>query len=128
MRTNWIQTVVTQSVYGVLFTWLNLAVVPTAHADYVAVEATSPTFTTLETTIFSVSCNQCHSGSKPAGTLDLTTYAGIIRAKVVIAGNAVASPLYKAVSKDLMPPKGAPLNSDQITAIADWIDAGALNN
>ncbi len=93
-----------------------------------ALDTTTPTFTSLETTIFSVYCTQCHSGKTPAGSVDLTTYTNVMNAKVVFAGSATTSPLYRAVSKSLMPPKGPDLSADEITAIADWIDAGALNN
>jgi hypothetical protein len=82
--------------------------------------------------IFKASCARCHGN---AGDLALDTYAAVMagaKGKPVVApGDPNASDLLKSVDGRAAPrmPMGAdPLPAAQITAIRDWIAAGAKND
>lgn len=73
----------------------------------------------------------CHGGGTAQDGVDLSSYSGIMQQ--VNAGNAFNSDLYEVITDsdpgDVMPPPpNAPLTAEQITAIRDWIDQGALND
>ena len=75
-------------------------------------------------------CTQsgCHNSVDREQGYDLTTYEGIL--KIVNPGDPKGSKLYKSLVKPLgfMPYRGDRFTDDQITAIALWIDQGALEN
>lgn len=83
------------------------------------------TFAYVNTNIIAPNCVKCHGGGMVAAGVNLSTYAGVRAA--LIAGNAAGSRLYTEVNSGSMPPAG-PLSALQISAIRNWIDAGALNN
>ncbi len=92
--------------------------------------AAAPTFTQIYKTILSVSCagSQCHS----PGTQGRVSFASQSSAysalkSRVVAGNASGSSFYTLVNGGRMPP-GNKLPAAQISQIAAWINAGALNN
>jgi len=76
------------------------------------------TFSYIQANIISKSCAGCHNA--------FTTYDGL-KAEVV-AGDANSSTLFTKVNTGEMPQGGPFLSVDQIRAIYDWIQAGALNN
>ncbi len=82
-------------------------------------------FNYVNTNIIVPNCVRCHGGIMVAAGVNLNSYAGVLA--VVTAGNAATSKLYLAVNSGSMPPAG-PLSALQITAIQNWINAGALNN
>ncbi|HEY8271234.1 MAG TPA: hypothetical protein VIG33_10135 [Pseudobdellovibrionaceae bacterium] len=66
-------------------------------------------------------CVGCHGGS---GGYTFSTYAGVMKA--VVAGNAASSKLYTKVKSGH--PSATTLTSQELQNIANWINAGALNN
>lgn len=82
--------------------------------------------------IFNNSCNKCHGLEQVKEGLDLTSYdtlmAGSFHGTVVTAGNADDSFLVQQLIEGEMPKRGPKLTAEQIQIIADWINAGALNN
>ena len=78
-------------------------------------------------------CVKCHNASQSAGGLRLDSLEGLVNGGVsgaaVVPHNSAASLLYKRItSMDRtlrMPPAGAPLASDRVSAIKEWIDTGA---
>lgn len=77
-------------------------------------------------------CVGCHKPGKAKGGLLLTTYEKMMKGgdngAAVVPGKAAESPLYQLVLKDAdphMPPK-KDLSASQITALKNWIDAGAV--
>lgn len=105
-----------------------------------------PTFTEVQAQVFTPSCaafSSCHSGSAPAGGLNLvapayeqlvgkgsTAAAGKI---LVVAGSPDTSYLVDKLRKrpgiegDQMP-NTAPIEEERIQLVEDWIAAGAKND
>src|SRR5262249_40409461 len=80
--------------------------------------------------ILTAHCLKCHGGEVKKFGLDLRTVTAMLQGgtsgPVLVKGHADKSLLYEQVSKHVMPPaKAAKLTDAQITAIRDWIDAGA---
>ncbi|MBM3756926.1 MAG: DUF1553 domain-containing protein [Acidobacteria bacterium] len=76
-------------------------------------------------------CIVCHGQTRMAG-LDLRDPAGLARGgsrgPAVVAGNAEASLLYKAVRREgelKMPPGREALSSEEVDVLRDWINSGA---
>lgn len=114
-------------------------------------EPEPPTLTELQAQVFGPSCGYagCHGGATPAEGLDLssamssfTTTVGVTATQTfngspasrVAVGNADASYLFLKITGTTgvqgapMPLGLAPLPQDRIDAIAEWINAGAMNN
>jgi mono/diheme cytochrome c family protein len=72
----------------------------------------------------------CHGGGSAADGIELSTYNGIM--DIVNPGNPNDSELYDVITEtggDIMPPSPyAPLSSEQIQTIREWILQGAVNN
>lgn len=72
----------------------------------------------------------CHDAATAKEEIVMENYGSIM--KIVKAGNAVDSKLYKVItdnSEDRMPPSPQnALTSEQIAAVKKWIDQGAKNN
>ncbi len=85
--------------------------------------------------VLTKNCANCHSGPDAKEGVKLTSYeevmAGGEHGPIVKAGDPEASLLYKVISGapgvKKMPPK-APLSTDEIALIADWIKAGAAKS
>ena len=82
--------------------------------------------------IFDLNCtfSNCHDSASPAGGLNLLTYASLMSASVIDAGNPSGSELYDRIiraetSPGDMPPTGS-LSDEQIELIETWINDGAL--
>lgn len=80
--------------------------------------------------IFQKSCIECHGPKKDRGDLRLDTRDAAFKSAIV-AGKADESEVVKRIilpkdHDDIMPPKGGPLPSEQIEAIRNWINEGAL--
>jgi mono/diheme cytochrome c family protein len=88
--------------------------------------------------IFNSRCVSCHNASNPQSGVNMSSYSATMASRgtqynslIVVAGNANGSPLHNK----LLPspqfgsqmPQGGSLTTQQITAIRDWINAGALN-
>ncbi len=77
-------------------------------------------------------CINCHGGNKTEKGLDLKSYEALMngseKGPVLVAGDAVNSPLATLISNGKMPKRGPKLTPEQIELIIAWINAGALNN
>lgn len=79
-------------------------------------------------------CVECHGEKKSKADLRLDTkphaFKGSENGPVIVPGDAVKSPLFQRLTTsdkdELMPPKGEPLTTAQITLIKEWINAGAV--
>ena len=119
-----------------------------AFVDDVVAAVTPPvSFAAAVQPIFTESCalSGCHTGTFPAGGLDLAAgqaYANIVNVasgevpalKRVLPGDASSSYLYQKITNasgtlgSPMPLGSNPLPSDEIDAIEAWINQGAQNN
>jgi len=106
------------------------------------------TFSQVWGTIIEGKCRGCHSGTTPAGMLNMGNKANAhtnlvgkpalgsgcaTKGTRVVAGNAAMSILYQKVTTPTcgvrMPAGGAPaLSTAETDRIKSWINAGALNN
>jgi len=75
----------------------------------------------------------CHAGpgtAKAMLKIDMTTqekaYPGVM--KMVVPGKAATSKLYTEINTGAMPEKKPKLSAALIKLVADWINAGAMNN
>jgi len=77
------------------------------------------------TPILQASCTGCHSGTKPQGAIDLTTYANV-------SPYALNGKLYGSVAHlagyIAMPSASVSISSCDISKIKSWIDSGSKNN
>lgn len=77
------------------------------------------------TPILQTSCTGCHSGTKPQGAIDLTTYANVYT-------YALNGKLYGSVAHlagyIAMPSASVSISSCEISKIKSWIDSGSKNN
>lgn len=74
--------------------------------------------------IFDSSCVGCHSGARPKGRFDMSSYESIMSGRHVVAGNADNSRMMRVIRNGQMPPAG-PLGKDVQDKIAAWINGGA---
>ncbi len=94
-----------------------------------------PTFVSIRENILATSsirgkCLSCHSGSKPAHHLDLSTYEKIVKNShlppLLVPGKPEDSVLYTSCAKGEMPKGGgAKLTQQELNALYDWIKEGA---
>jgi mono/diheme cytochrome c family protein len=90
--------------------------------------APTPTYAYIGKYVFGGHCVTCHSGSKPKGDLDLSSYASLMSSDDIEAGDPNDSYLLQEVQSGDMPPGPQKLTAAQIQAISDWIKAGALQS
>lgn len=74
-------------------------------------------------------CTPCHGGDKAEGDFSINTRASLLRADVVVLGDADKSRLFELVRssdlEDQMPPQGKPrLAQNEIAILKSWIDQG----
>lgn len=105
-----------RSTWNYLFFGLGIAGV------YLPGATTKPTRETDAKTLIQSQCAKCHSGSQPAGGVDLSgDLASIAGVKSVVAGRPHSSLLFKLVQDGTMP-KGSPkLGDEDVATIRDWI-------
>ncbi len=72
----------------------------------------------LKTQIFQPKCISCHS--------NFATYSGLMASGVVIPRNPTGSLLHSKCASGQMPKGGSPLSAEEVTAIYEWISAGAV--
>jgi len=85
--------------------------------------------------IFAQNCTGCHGGPHPKADVDLSSYIGIMKTAnspiaVVKPGDPDNSQMVQAIQgingmKRMPPGDNEPLDSAKITAIENWIKAGA---
>ena len=83
-------------------------------------------------TVLKSRCFACHNAKTSQGKLDLTTKDSALRGgergAAVITGDSKNSLVYQFASRQIrpyMPPSGDPLTSEELKAIAAWIDSGS---
>ena len=102
-----------------------------------------PTLSSIQALVFDPRCVDHHSGPSAHAGLDLSegmSHAALVDVPstqtaldLVEPGNAENSYLLHklegrmGIVQDRMPPRGDPLTEEEIAAIRDWINAGALN-
>lgn len=90
---------------------------------------TVPKFETAVAPILKSNCISCHGPGKATKSMDLSTYAGVMKGSedgaVVIPGKPDASSLYKKIHDGEMPKGGKPLPQELIAIVRAWIEAGA---
>ncbi|MEI6534559.1 MAG: DUF1549 domain-containing protein, partial [Verrucomicrobiaceae bacterium] len=84
--------------------------------------------------IFKERCIECHGEEKQKGRLQLDSIAGILRGgesgePLFVSGKSAESHFLKRVAsadkKDMMPPKGERLTTEQMATLRQWVDEGA---
>jgi hypothetical protein len=107
------------------FIFLGLAGCNSTHlqSTSTALYSSPPTYTELSTNIFEPKCLSCHA----TGVTNLSSLDSLMASGKVVAGNAEASILYQQVKTGAMPSNGAPLATEELQAIYDWITSGASN-
>src|SRR5437763_1934248 len=75
-------------------------------------------------------CIRCHQPANQKSGLSLATFAALEENGYVVSGDPDASYLLDVVTatagqKPLMPKEGAPLSAQEISALREWIRAGA---
>jgi hypothetical protein len=74
-------------------------------------------------------CTSCHGGGRQRGGLDLRNLAALLRGgdsgPAFQPGNAAASPLWKSIARNHMPPGRNKLSAEQKDTIRAWIVGGA---
>ena len=76
-------------------------------------------------------CLPCHSATKAAGGLAITSRKALLDKKAVVPGKPDDSPLYKLAAlppdrKGAMPPGGTKLPEDKLAILKHWIEQGAI--
>ena len=82
--------------------------------------------------IFEQRCFQCHRDDKREGGLTMSTFANLMTGgssgqTLLAAGNPSGSRLFQMVLQEIdpiMPPRGNPLDDDQLDLIEKWINSG----
>src|SRR5262245_10683993 len=114
--------------WQIVLGWLMLS-----HASFAA-DADNPVdFARDVQPIFQKHCWKCHGPEKQQGSLRFDRRDGAIRAgdsgtKAITPGNINESELIRRVeatdADERMPPKGDPLNADQLRILRNWIEQG----
>lgn len=104
--------------------WISTALV----FGSVMASATEARFSAIARDIFATSCMPCHSQTRRAGEVDLSSYNGTLSSQVLVAGRPNDSSLYTEVANGRMPLRGSRLSDDKVEAIRLWIESGAPNN
>ena len=98
-----------------------------------AAQAAGPDFERAVVPILLSRCLECHQAGEPAGKLDLTSQAALLKGgrsgPAVVPGKPEESFLVERVEKGQMPPKKLgkpqPLPRDEQQTLREWIAAGA---
>lgn len=86
------------------------------------------TFSYIQQNILVPKCLSCHRPGGRRPQTDYSNYSTTISTGKVTAGDAQASQLYTQCFSQAMPLNGSVLNTSQLNALKDWINAGALEN
>lgn len=86
------------------------------------------TFSSIHQLILLPKCATCHNPNGTRRSEDYSTYSSTINTGGVAIGNAAGSALYDECASGSMPEQAPTLSSEELTAIRDWINAGALND
>ncbi|MBK7845713.1 MAG: hypothetical protein IPJ71_18920 [Bdellovibrionales bacterium] len=86
------------------------------------------TFSYIHENILAPKCLSCHQPGGRRAQTDYSNYGTTISTGKITAGDAQASQLYTQCFSQAMPLNGTVLNTSQLDALRDWINAGALEN
>jgi outer membrane lipoprotein-sorting protein len=75
--------------------------------------------------ILDQNCVGCHSGERPKGRLDMSTYEGTLRS--VKPGSPESSRMISEIKRGKMPPPPAKMPQDGTETLSKWIAGGAQN-
>ncbi|MEQ1823319.1 MAG: c-type cytochrome domain-containing protein [Fimbriimonadaceae bacterium] len=75
--------------------------------------------------IIDQNCAGCHSGERPKGRYDMSSYAGVMQG--VKAGSPDTSRMMREINRGKMPPPPASMAQDAKEKLAKWIADGAQN-
>jgi len=84
------------------------------------------TYTWISQNILVPKCLSCHGEAGASANVRYNTYQNTLA--TAQAGNLAGSKLYTETNNGSMPMGGPRLPANELKAIADWINAGALNN
>ncbi len=92
-------------------------------------ESSDHLFETQIAPLLSQRCFECHDSASNEGGLDLSRKVAALgggdSGRLLVAGNAAESLLWKAVAEDLMPQDRPPLTAEEKGWLKKWIDSGA---
>jgi mono/diheme cytochrome c family protein len=108
--------------------------IPILSTASTAVESAAVDFVRDVQPVFVERCIDCHGPETAKAGLRLDGSAAVTlggdSGRVIVPHDSAASELMRRirgdVPEDRMPPKGEPLSREEISAIAAWIDAGAV--
>jgi cytochrome c553 len=100
----------------------------TPPAEPAPVPPASTVYSQIQKNILDQSCVRCHSGTKPSGKVDLSSFQKMMSNKkvVIIPGKPESSLVYIEIANATMPPKGSAINSQLVELLKIWILNGAL--
>ncbi len=114
-----------------MFKWLLLMATCAVAGSAVGAEARVPAsdafFEAKIRPLLATHCYDCHGEKKQQAGMRLDSRAGMVKAAVIVPGNAADSKLVAAVRQTgelKMPPTGK-LRDEEIFALVEWINAGA---
>ena len=91
--------------------------------------AGSPSFEEVIAPILESRCQKCHSGSAPAGDLNVGSLNSLVKGgksgPAIVAGASARSNLLLRIENGQMPPGGPALQKSEIERIRTWIESGA---
>jgi mono/diheme cytochrome c family protein len=114
-------------------TSLPAATVAPANTVAAAPPSDSVSFSQNVAPILTDHCLKCHGGERTKEGYDVNSYdkvmAGSNNGDMIVPGNSGKSEFIRLIKIGKMPPRKEPrLSPEQIRLLADWVDAGALNN
>lgn len=86
---------------------------------------TNVSFKNVIQPLLATNCTGCHSGTRPSGSIDLTTHANV--QKYAANGQLYGSIVHQTGYKP-MPSASVKLSTCEIDQVKSWITAGSLNN
>jgi len=86
------------------------------------------TFSSIHALILVPKCVGCHSPTGTRKSEDYSDYQSTLQTGKIVPGNANASEAYQECVSGSMPENAPRLSDQELAAIRDWINAGAMNN
>ena len=87
-----------------------------------------PTFQSIHQLVLLPKCAGCHSPTGTRPREDYSTYEASINTGKIVPGNAAGSEMYKECTSGAMPLGTDRLTEEELAALRQWIDEGALDN
>ncbi|HEX4926120.1 MAG TPA: c-type cytochrome domain-containing protein [Bdellovibrionales bacterium] len=86
----------------------------------------APSYQSIAANILVPKCVSCHRAGRSQGGVRLDNYDDVRRE--VRVNNPASSPLYESIESGAMPEGGPVLPANEVAAVLQWIQNGALNN